>query len=62
MDKDDFRSVFRRREYRGFSLSDVAMRPGSLDILKYSSLILKRKNHEGEILHDLPAAPKRRKR
>ena len=62
MDKDDFRSVFRRREYRGFSLSEATMRPGSLDILKYPSLISKGKSHEGKVLHNLPTTPKRRQR
>lgn len=47
------------REYRGFSLADVATREGSLDILSKPSRFQKGKNqNEGKVLHNVPDAKK----
>lgn len=48
------------REYRGFSLADVAPRQGSLEILKNPSKIKPWSEcNEREILHNVPDLPKR---
>lgn len=47
------------REYKGFTLEDVATRPGSLDVLRKPSLMSSwSKKDEPQVLHRMPAKKK----